>query len=672
MNAVMPNLKGRIGLFLLAFFLSLSPKILHSQEVIENVDDIMQGPILDSTTYVAPKPIIGFKGLLPITRYKQGDQTWSVHTMGQIGACTSTIGQKGCAMTCVAMLLRLNGTDANPGLLNTFLRNRNPSGYSNCNILWANAVDANGYAGNTMTWQGSMVYNLATIKSEIDGGDPVVIWVNSASGAACGHFVLVYGYNGTGTNKSDFLVADPGSPGNATFPTFLNNYTICTTDPIPPMRLFNNVYKSTCKTCPNADYYINPTSSWSSDAARSHAVGGCVVYKISCLANHIYTCKTGCGNNATANYNTFMELRNNLCTLLTSNDDGCESNRSSITWNSGSGGYYYLTVRGLNNIHAGNYTMAHIATPNPLPLTAPTGLSTISVTPVSFTARWNGVTGATGYRIDVSTVNNFATFVSGYNDLNVGNVFSYNVTGLTCSTTYYYRVRATNANGPSGNSGVITYSPSPYLHPLVTPTTSWQWHESNHGINDSRRYRVSISPGRLYTFKTGCGDGATATYDTQLYLYNNNCALITSNDDGCSIPMNTSIINWSSGIYSGDAYLIVKAFGLNYGSYKLVYRYTTAKNGTLSSDEVIVISDDNYFSAFPNPIEAGQELSIEGLSENSIISIYSLDGKLIGSINCSENNTLKYKIPSELQAAVYMIKIETDSGDVAFKKLIVK
>ena len=51
-----------------------------------------------------------------------------------------------------------------------------------------------------------------------------------------------------------------------------------------------------------------------------------------------------------------------------------------------------------------------------------------------------------------SICNSTITCVTGYQNLNVGNVTSYNVTGLTPSTTYYYVVRAYNAYGTSGNS----------------------------------------------------------------------------------------------------------------------------------------------------------------------------------------------------------------------------
>ena len=73
----------------------------------------------------------------------------------------------------------------------------------------------------------------------------------------------------------------------------------------------------------------------------------------------------------------------------------------------------------------------------------------------SLTANWKRVNGATGYRLDVSASANFTNFVPGYQNLDVGNVTSRNVTGLAANTLYYYRVRAYNGNGTSPNSNVI-------------------------------------------------------------------------------------------------------------------------------------------------------------------------------------------------------------------------
>jgi hypothetical protein len=63
----------------------------------------------------------------------------------------------------------------------------------------------------------------------------------------------------------------------------------------------------------------------------------------------------------------------------------------------------------------------------------------------SFTANWTAVDGANAYYLDVSTNVGFTAILPSYSNLNVGNVTSLAVTGLTSGTTYYYRVRSANA-----------------------------------------------------------------------------------------------------------------------------------------------------------------------------------------------------------------------------------
>ena len=120
--------------------------------------------------------------------------------------------------------------------------------------------------------------------------------------------------------------------------------------------------------------------------------------------------------------------------------------------------HYYAsqTVTGCESITRLDVTALIFSIPLPPVAGAGTGATCSQIT-----ANWAASAGAASYRLDVSTVNTFATYVAGYQDRNVGNVTTFNVTGLTAGVTYYYRVRAVDFCGTSGNSLTITYATLP-------------------------------------------------------------------------------------------------------------------------------------------------------------------------------------------------------------------
>lgn len=116
---------------------------------------------------------------------------------------------------------------------------------------------------------------------------------------------------------------------------------------------------------------------------------------------------------------------------------------------------YYYFIFAFNSLCTGGpvYNTTAPLTDNATTcLIAPVSSAASAISTTGFTANWAASAGATGYVLDVSTVSTFASFVGGYNGLAVGNVTSYAVTGLSSSTSYYYRVRATGSSCTSANS----------------------------------------------------------------------------------------------------------------------------------------------------------------------------------------------------------------------------
>jgi len=97
---------------------------------------------------------------------------------------------------------------------------------------------------------------------------------------------------------------------------------------------------------------------------------------------------------------------------------------------------------------------------------APTTSAATSIGGTYFTANWSTVSAANKYFLDVATDAAFTTFVTGFSNKDVGNVTSYNISGLNINTTYYYRVRSNNSCGTSASSGTIN------LTTLATTTST--------------------------------------------------------------------------------------------------------------------------------------------------------------------------------------------------------
>ncbi|MBN2864044.1 MAG: fibronectin type III domain-containing protein [Bacteroidales bacterium] len=121
---------------------------------------------------------------------------------------------------------------------------------------------------------------------------------------------------------------------------------------------------------------------------------------------------------------------------------------------------YYYRIRAYNNdgtnpISSNVIAVTTLLNPPPPP-TPPIAVSSTLPDQYGFMANWRQSESATGYKLDVSTDNDFSTYVADYNKKDVSYSTSYPVSGLTPDKTYYYRIFAYNIYGTSSASNIIS------------------------------------------------------------------------------------------------------------------------------------------------------------------------------------------------------------------------
>jgi phosphodiesterase/alkaline phosphatase D-like protein len=168
---------------------------------------------------------------------------------------------------------------------------------------------------------------------------------------------------------------------------------------------------------------------------------------------------------------------------------------------------YWYRIRAFNGSGTSSNSNAIQVTTSVIPIPPPpVAISATIITQTSFKANWETSNGATGYKLDVATDNSFTNFVSGYDNKDVGNVITYNVTGLSSGTNYYYRLRAYNDGGTSGNSNVINPITVP-TNPVATDAsniTQTSFQANWNSVTGASGYKLDVAYNNIFTnFVTG-------------------------------------------------------------------------------------------------------------------------------------------------------------------------
>ncbi|MCZ8515513.1 S-layer homology domain-containing protein [Paenibacillus filicis] len=277
--------------------------------------------------------------------------------------------------------------------------------------------------------------------------------------------------------------------------------------------------------------------------------------------------------------------------------------------------YYYVVVINTNNGRTAIARSNVVAvTVNPATPSAPTALSATAGNG-QVTLTWSGVSGAVTYSV-------YEGMASGsYGSTPVatvtGSTYSYQATGLTNGTTYYFVVKASNAGGSSGNSSEASATPEPNLSVVYNSNGA----TSGSAPTDSGTYTPGVTVsvygnnGNLvkvgYTFAgwNTAADGSGTSYSP-----------------GASFPMGASNVTLYAQWQSANALLS----GLSVDQGTLTTAFSTSQSN-YSVSVPYTVSSLNMFVTKGDP---NQTLTVTGATYSSVtgnVYAYNASNLVVGS-----------------------------------------
>ena len=101
----------------------------------------------------------------------------------------------------------------------------------------------------------------------------------------------------------------------------------------------------------------------------------------------------------------------------------------------------------------------------------------------------------------------------------------------------YYFLRVTGYNAANYGTYTLAYKKEckeiPYYDYTLSPNSTWKTHSSSTAgtCNGKKIYLTHLTGGQTYSFKTGCGNGATANFDTQIQVCDSAGNQLSINDE---------------------------------------------------------------------------------------------------------------------------------------------
>jgi len=225
-------------------------------------------------------------------------------------------------------------------------------------------------------------------------------------------------------------------------------------------------------------------------------------------------------------YATDINFTQNLLTTTVGANSGATASASIAGLSAST--QYFFRVRATNS--AGPSTNSNTASATTLavsqPPAAPTLLSATAASSSQVNLSWtDNSTNETGFAIDYATDVNFTqNLLTTTVGANSGTTASASITGLSASTPYFFRVRATNSAGPSTNSNTASATTLAVVLPPAAPTAltatavssgqinlSWTDNSTNEtGFAIDRANDVNFTQ-NLVTTTVGANSGSSAS-----------------------------------------------------------------------------------------------------------------------------------------------------------------
>ena len=346
-----------------------------------------------------------------------------------------------------------------------------------------------------------------------------------------------------------------------------------------------------------------------------------------------------------------------------------------------SGATYNFQVQANCNGTLGSYsTAASFTTTTATSCGTPIGLSATAVTSTSATLAWASLSGATSYNLQWKT-----SAATTWNTVSNLTGLTYNLTGLTGSTTYNFKVQA-NCSGTSGN-----YSTTASFTTLVPSCPD------NNEPNNSRGAAKVIS---VNTDVTGT---IATTSDVDWFRFSNTSSARNIKIDLTNLPANYNVALYMSNSQlaisqntgTANEVIIWNTSTVTTGYYVYVYPAAGASNTLQCYNLRVSISDTPWtqgmpgeggalvepsapaegFTMFPNPANETMTLDIPSDQDDLAVSVSILDmsGKLMQqqqSTLAKGDNQLSIDL-NQVPAGVFMVQVR--KGDRQhIRKLVVQ